>query len=143
LGWYENKEWQYFLLRKWSMTNIKHGFDNENDRWVFYSIIVGIFDDNDENMLKKLMATVWGLMTMTINDRWWRNRWVDVVDMIVEWIKKLMIVDMIDDMIMKCQWSLMKKSMIIVDMIDDNVNRMIIVDNEIQWPLKKLMTGGW
>ena len=111
MGWYENKEWQYSLLRKWSMTNIKHGFDNENDRWVFYSIIVDIFDENDENKLKKLMATVWWLMTMTINDRWWRNRWVDIVDMIVEWIKKLMIV--IDDMIMRMP-------MIADEEVDDN-----------------------
>jgi len=38
---------------------------------------------------------------------------VDVVDMIVEWIKKLMIVDMIDDMIMRM-------SMIADEEVDDN-----------------------
>jgi hypothetical protein len=38
---------------------------------------------------------------------------VDIVDMIVEWIKKLMIVDMIDDMIMRM-------SMIADEEVDDN-----------------------
>ena len=102
LGWYENKEWQ------WSMINIKHGFVNENDRWVFYSIVIDMVDDNDENMLKKLMATEWGLMTMTINDRSLTKKSkksMIIVDMIDDNVDRMIIVDS------EIQWSLMKKSM--------------------------------
>ena len=78
LGWYEIKNEND---NQWSMTswNIRHGCDNKNN-----SIIVDMVDDNDENLLKKLMATVWGLMTMRINDE-------EIDD------KRMITVEMIDD----------------------------------------------
>jgi len=77
LGWIKNVNDN----EKWSIKveNIKHGCENKNN-----AIIVDMVDDNDENLLTKLMATFWRLMTMRINDEEIDDRRMIIVDMMNE-----------------------------------------------------------